>query len=111
MQYLVEGARGPLPPSPELAIALLEGTVIPHFEYLIRLKAEGKMLAGGVPVGDRAFVCIIEAASNDRDRIAGLLYDVRKGEVGRAQALAKLRKHFELATITFPPVPPPPAAP
>jgi hypothetical protein len=53
----------------------------------------------------------IEAASNDRDRIAGLLYDVRKGEVGRAQALAKLRKHFELATITFPPVPPPPAAP
>jgi hypothetical protein len=70
MQYLVEGARGPLPPSPELAIALLEGTVIPHFEYLIRLKAEGKMLAGGVPVGDRAFVCIIEAASNDEaDRI------------------------------------------
>ena len=70
MQYLVEGARGPLPPSPEQAIALLEGMVIPHFEYLIRLKAEGKMLAGGVPVGDRAFVCIIEAASNDEaDRI------------------------------------------
>ena len=35
MQYLVEGARGPLPPSPEQAIALLEQTVIPHFEYLI----------------------------------------------------------------------------
>jgi hypothetical protein len=32
MQYLVEGARGPLPPSPEQAIALLEQTVIPHFE-------------------------------------------------------------------------------
>jgi hypothetical protein len=43
MQYLVEAARGPLPPSPEQAIALLEGTVIPHFEYMIRLKAEGKM--------------------------------------------------------------------
>ena len=52
---LVEAARGALPPSPEQAIALLEGTVIPHFEYMIRLKAEGKMLAGGVPVGDRAF--------------------------------------------------------
>jgi muconolactone delta-isomerase len=70
MQYLVEGARGPLPPSPEQAIALLEQTVIPHFEYVIRLKTEGKILAGGVPVGDRAFVFIIEAPSNDEaDRI------------------------------------------
>jgi len=70
MQYLVEGARGPLPPSPEQAIALLEETVIPHFEYMIKLNAEGKILAGGLPVGDRAFVCIIEAASNDEaDRI------------------------------------------
>ena len=70
MQYLVEGARGPLPPLPEQAIALLEGTVIPAFEYVIRLRREGKVLAGGLPVGDRAFVCIIEAASNDEaDRI------------------------------------------
>ena len=70
MQYLVEGTRGPLPPSPEQAIALLEEVVIPAFEYVGRLKAEGKVLAGGLPVGDRAFVCIIEAASNDEaDRI------------------------------------------
>jgi len=70
MQYLVEGARGPLPSSPEQAIALLEQTVIPHFEYVIRLKTEGKILAGGLPVGDRAFVFIIEAPSNDEaDRI------------------------------------------
>src|SRR5499427_1349789 len=70
MQYLVEAARGSLPSSPEQAIALLEGTVIPACEYVIRLKAEGKVLAGGVLVGDRAFVCIIEAASNDEaDRI------------------------------------------
>jgi hypothetical protein len=54
----------------EQAVALLEGTVIPHFEHVIRLKTEGKILAGGVPVGDRAFVFIIEAASNDEaDRI------------------------------------------
>ena len=65
MQYLVEANRGPLPGSPDEALALLEGVVIPHFDYLIRLKAEGKILAGGLPVGDRAFVCIIEAASND----------------------------------------------
>ena len=70
MQYLVEGARGPLPASPEQALALLEGTVIPHFEHVTKLKAEGKILAGGIPIGDRAFVFIIEAASNDEaDRI------------------------------------------
>jgi hypothetical protein len=47
MQYLVEGARGPLPASPEQAVALLEGTVIPHFEHVIKLKTDGKILAGG----------------------------------------------------------------
>ena len=57
MQYLVEAARGPLPASPEQAITLLEGTVIPHFEYMMKLEREKKILAGGIPVGDRAFVC------------------------------------------------------
>jgi len=70
MQYLVEAMRGPLPSTPQAAVELLEGTVIPHFDYMMRLQAEGKILAGGLPVGDRAFVCIIEAASNDEaDRI------------------------------------------
>jgi muconolactone delta-isomerase len=70
MQYLVEASHGPLPGSPQQALELLEGTVIPHFDYMIRLKSEGKMLAGGLRVGERAFVCIIEAASNDEaDRI------------------------------------------
>ena len=70
MQYLVEATRGPLPASPEQMVALLEGTVIPHFDYMIRLRTEGKILSGGLPVGDRAFVCIIEAASNDEaDRL------------------------------------------
>jgi muconolactone delta-isomerase len=70
MQYLVEAKHGPLPGSAAEALEMLEGTVIPHFDYMIRLKAEGKILAGGLPVGDRAFVGIIEAASNDEaDRI------------------------------------------
>jgi len=34
------------------------------------LEREGKILAGGLPVGDRAFVFIIEAATNDEvDRL------------------------------------------
>src|SRR5205085_10488436 len=70
MQYLVEGTRGPLPIAADDVISLLESSVIPHFDYMIKLRAEGKILAGGLPVGDRAFVCIIEAASNDEaDRV------------------------------------------
>src|SRR5438045_1487210 len=70
MQYLVEGTRGTLPPTPEAAIALLENMVLPHFEYLMKLEREGKILAGGLPVGDRAFVLIIETATNDEaDRL------------------------------------------
>jgi hypothetical protein len=33
---------------------------------MMRLKAEGKILASGLPVGDRALVCIIGAASNGK---------------------------------------------
>jgi hypothetical protein len=45
----------------------------------------------------------LDEAATERERIKGLLYDYAcKGEVGRARALAKLRKHFNLATITFP---------
>ena len=40
MQYLVEAKHGPLPGSAEEAVEMLEGTVIPHFDYMIRLKAE-----------------------------------------------------------------------
>ena len=59
MQYLVEGARGPLPASPEQAVALLEGTVIPHFEHVIRLKAEGRRKdTGGRRAGRRPSVCV-----------------------------------------------------
>src|SRR5215467_11399755 len=57
MQYLVEAARGPLPASPEQAITLLEGTVIPHFEYMMRLEREKNILCRWHP-GRRSSVCV-----------------------------------------------------
>jgi hypothetical protein len=70
VQYLIEARHGPLPASPEQALALLEDVVIPGFDYWTKLERDKKIVAGGVPVGDRAFVCIIDAASNDEaDRI------------------------------------------
>jgi hypothetical protein len=50
------------------------------------------------PIADR-----LDAAVTDRDHLKTLLYDwTCKGEVGRARALAKLRKHLDLADTTFP---------
>ena len=34
-------------------------------EALVKLRDEGKILAEGVPAGDRAHVFIVDAASND----------------------------------------------
>jgi hypothetical protein len=65
MQYLVEGSGGPGFKSPEETVEVLEGAILPGFDHLVRLQAEKKILAGGLPIGERAFVFIIEAASND----------------------------------------------
>ncbi len=64
MQYLVMGSGGPGPGSPAETVQLLEGVVIPSFEYMAKLGSEKKLLAGGLPLGDRAFVFILEASSN-----------------------------------------------
>lgn len=64
MKYLVVGSEGPGFASAQDAVHVLEETIMPSFEELIRLESAGKILAGGLPVGDRAFVFIAEAASN-----------------------------------------------
>jgi hypothetical protein len=65
MRYLVTGSEGPGFTSPEEALAVLEKGILPTFDELMKLETEKKILAGGLPVGDRAFVFIVEAASNE----------------------------------------------
>ena len=62
-KYLVKASGGPGPGSPSEAIALLEGLVIPTFDMLMKWEKDGKIV-GGLPVGARAFVMIVEAESN-----------------------------------------------
>ena len=70
MKYLVTGSEGPGFASPEEAIEILEEVVLPTFDALMKLEARKKIVAGGLPVGDRAFVFIVEAASNEElDRL------------------------------------------
>jgi hypothetical protein len=65
MEYLVIGSEGPGFATKEEALQMLESLVLPSFERLQQWEAEGKIRAGGLPVADRSFVFIAEAASND----------------------------------------------
>jgi hypothetical protein len=65
MNYLVIGSGGPQMTGPDDMIDLLEYYVLPGFEALIKLRSENKLLAGGVPVSERAVAFIIDAVSNE----------------------------------------------
>lgn len=70
MLYLIEATEGPGWTSPEEGREVLEGGILPLFDHLADLEADGTILAGGLPVGDRAFTLVLEADSNEQaDRI------------------------------------------
>ena len=65
MQYLVTQEfvdPGPLLP-PDRFLGMLRSAVLPGHEALINLKSEGKIVAGGFPVGERAIAFVVEAES------------------------------------------------
>jgi hypothetical protein len=65
MRYLVTASEGPGFASPQETVEVLEKGILPTFAALTKLVEEKKIVAGGLPVGDRAFVFIAEAASNE----------------------------------------------
>lgn len=65
MKYLVFATGGPGFASEEQALEILQREVIPSFNEFLALEKSKKIVAGGLPVGDRAFVFIVEAKSND----------------------------------------------
>jgi hypothetical protein len=74
MRYMVHTAEGPKFTSSQEMVNALESTVLPSLDTLVNLEADGTIVGGGVPVGDRALAFIIEADSNDHlDR---LLHDL-----------------------------------
>ena len=65
MQYLVTQEfvdPGPLLP-PDQFLGMLRSAVLPGHQALINLKSEGKVIAGGFPVGERAIAFIVETDS------------------------------------------------
>jgi len=64
MKYLVTGTEGVGFFSADEAIEILENVVLPAFNELEELESDGAIV-GGVPVGERSFVFIVEAESHD----------------------------------------------
>ncbi len=64
MKFLVVGSEGPGFQTAEDAIDILESMVLPGLDRLVELENKKKILGGGLPVGERAVVFIIEADSN-----------------------------------------------
>jgi muconolactone delta-isomerase len=67
MQYLVTEELidpGPLL-TPDQLVEMMRQWVLPSMDTLIQLKSEGKIVAGGLRVGERALVLIFEAESNE----------------------------------------------
>src|SRR5712691_7135929 len=67
MLYLVQGelveTEYVLPP--QQFAEYVENRVVPYWEAMTKLEAEGKVRAGGVPAGSRSATFIVDAASND----------------------------------------------
>jgi len=63
--YLVVGSEGPGFTSPQEAIQILEKGILPTFDAIQKLEKEGKIIVGGLPVGDRAMTFIMKASSNN----------------------------------------------
>ena len=96
MKYLVTGSEGPGFASPMEAAEVLENIILPTFDALVKLEGDKKILAGGLPVGDRAFVFVVEAASNEEvDRLLRTLpaWGVLKWQVTALQTFAGRAAH------------------
>jgi|SRR5215207_2862706 len=67
MQYLVTGEYvepGPLL-SPDQLVGMMRQAILPAHDALTNLISEGKIIAGGYAVGERAGAFILEAESNE----------------------------------------------
>ena len=76
MQYLVTMEfvdPGPLLP-PQQVVGMMRQAVLPGHEALNNLKSEGKIVAGGFPVGERAIALIIE--SDSPEELDSVLYGI-----------------------------------
>ena len=84
-QYMVEmeiNRADPLLPIDQL-LGVIREEVLPSVESLIALKAQGKVLTGGYPMGQRAIMFIIETDS--REQLEQILEGLPLSKVAQAK--------------------------
>ena len=77
-------------PSIEGLLGTIRETILPSLEALTALKAQGRVLAGGYPSGQRSIMLIVEADSEERARkmLEGVPgYEAGTTEVSRLHTL------------------------
>jgi hypothetical protein len=89
----------PLLPVDQLT-SLIRGAILPSMDLLTRLKAQGKLVSGGYPIGRPAIVLLVEAESEEDlyETLKGLpLWDQVEVEATRMQGFEELTDPDESA--------------
>jgi hypothetical protein len=89
----------PLLPIDQLT-SLIRGTILPSMDLLTRLKAQGKLVSGGYPIGRPAIVLLVEAESEEDlyETLKGLpLWDQVEVDATRMQGFEELTDPDESA--------------
>jgi hypothetical protein len=96
MLYLVSATGGPTFHTREEVLEILKNTILPGFAALRALEAKGTILAGGLPVAERAFVFIVKAPNHQAldDMLRDLpLWPVLEWEVVPLQSFSARAAH------------------
>ena len=83
VRYLVATDANDPSGLPPFSAEFLREVVLPSLEALVRLESEGKILSGGVRVGERAITFIAEAQSNRE--LDELLHDLPLWGISRME--------------------------
>jgi hypothetical protein len=102
MKYLVTASEGPGWSTPEEALKVLETGVLPTFDILLKLEAEKRIVAGGLPVGERKLIFILEASSNEEVDQACEIFPCGECSSGRLSHLRALMAGRRRSEAFFP---------
>jgi len=102
MKYLVTASEGPGWSTPEEALKVFEKGVLPTFDILLKLEAEKRIVAGGLPVGERKLIFILEAASKRRLTKSCEIFPCGEFSSGRLSGLSALMAGRRRSEALFP---------
>ena len=102
MKYLVTASEGPGWSTPEEALRVLEKGVLPTFDILLKLEAEKRIVAGGLPVGERKLISFWRRLPTRRLTKSCEIFPCGKCSSGRLSPLRALMAGRRRSEAFFP---------